>query len=118
MTATLVWQIVSWLLSGAVSGLVVAFVYGRSSGRWQATIESQIAGATKSRESIHRELERITTRLDRGDREFDQHLERLATGGAHIMSLTAEIKLLRADLANLVTHEECNRRHTAKGATS
>ena len=95
MTPTLAWQIVSWVLSGIISGFIVVFVYGRASGRWQARVESNIAEAERARE-------RMVERLDRGDKEFDEHLERLATLGGQLDRFGDAVSGLSGSLNRLV----------------
>lgn len=113
MTIHLAWLIASWLTTSIVGGVIGAFGFGVAVGRWRSRIEGEIESARKSRESIHREIDRIGQRLERGDGKFDQFLERVAGFGGQLDGLTDDIRELRTVIRDVVTHEECNRRHWA-----
>ena len=116
-------QIATALVGGFIGGWLVAFRLGG----WRKSMEkdialarkeadSELALARKSRAVMHKQLDDINTRLNRGDNVLGQ-VPVLATEIKHAaQELSATNRILEQFRGEFVTRRDCDLRHSPKGA--
>jgi len=116
-------QIVTALVGGFLGGWLVAYKLGA----WRKAIEKDIALvrqeaasgfalASKSRKTIHEQVDEIKSRLERGDSLLGK-VPVLATEIKHAADeLRATSRILEQFRAEFVTRRDCDLRHSPKGA--